>query len=155
METERLYLRQIEEFDVKALKEVFSDFANSPYQYFDQPLSDNDITFMLHRPFFLVVETKDTHDIIGHMSWTLTPNYIEIGYCFHRQFHRQGYGSEALNGLINDLSKFCHMFVIGTALENIPSVKFLEKMGFKQYATEEKEFYEGHPFMGGWYYKEV
>lgn len=46
-------------------------------------------------------------------------------------------------------------FTAGTALDNAPSVKLLNRLGFAQTGTEEVCFYDGHPFAGGTFEKRV
>ncbi len=41
------------------------------------------------------------------------------------------------------------------ALDNLPSVKLLKRLGFEQVSEEEICFYEGHPFRGGSFVRPV
>ena len=70
-------------------------------------------------------------------------NGYEIGYCFHSDYHGKGYAGESIRALL-DLMKGrgAPLITAGTALENTPSVRLLESLGFRLTGTEQVTFYK-------------
>lgn len=70
-------------------------------------------------------------------------NGYESGYCFHSDYHGKGYAKESYQALINLFSdRGIKRLTAGTALKNIPSVRLLNSLGFKQIGTERVSFYQ-------------
>lgn len=83
-------------------------------------------------------------------------NGYEVGYCFHSDYHKKGFAKESLLALIKYIKeqKSVVRLSAGTALDNLPSVKLLTSLGFRQTGTEKVSFYQdadGHDivFDGG------
>ena len=58
---------------------------------------------------------------------------IEIGYVIHPKYHNQGFASEALNAIIDDLFHQGYHKIICCAFEtNIPSFRVMEKCGMSR-----------------------
>jgi len=72
----------------------------------------------------------------------LGPNntQCEIGYTVAKQYHRQGFGYEAVMGIVNflftDLQK--HRLIASVDPENSASIKLLGKAGFRREAHFKK-----------------
>lgn len=67
---------------------------------------------------------------------------IEIGYRVHPDHQRQGYAREALAALISQLIEQhgIHRFVAVAASPNVPSIKLLQFLGFRQEGQFKQSF---------------
>ncbi|MGN1202835.1 MAG: GNAT family N-acetyltransferase, partial [Eubacterium sp.] len=74
-----------------------------------------------------------------------------LGYCFHSAYHSNGYAYESINALMKYFVKEYGVtgFTAGTAIENIPSCRLLEKLGFACASTETVSFDGNFSFQGG------
>ncbi len=85
--------------------------------------------------WYLVLTDDDKRVLIGSGGFTGAPfnGEVMIGYSILEQYQRQGYGSEAVNGLVN--WAFAHQsvtrIVAETLMENKASICLLEKCGFE------------------------
>ncbi|MBQ9827296.1 MAG: GNAT family N-acetyltransferase [Lachnospiraceae bacterium] len=152
IKTERLSLRLIQAGDWKAIQKIWADQAASGYAGFDKP-NDLDDAAVSERiamwasfaggaeHIFYAVCLEET--VIGYVAFNRRPEGYEIGYCFHSDHHGRGYAKESISVLL-DLMKEKGVPVItaGTALGNIPSVRLLLSLGFKQAGTEKLSFYK-------------
>lgn len=69
---------------------------------------------------------------------------MELGYCFHSGYHGKGYAFEAISALMEHM-RLAHgnrIFLCGTALDNHPSMRLLNRLGFVQTGTETVSFYK-------------
>lgn len=81
--------------------------------------------------------------MIGYADFHKTQTGYECGYCFNSRFQGQGYAQESLKSLFAALtSQGAKTITAGTALNNLPSVRLLERLGFKQVGEEEVTFYK-------------
>lgn len=80
--------------------------------------------------------------VIGYIALNQRQESYEIGYCFHSDYHGNGYAKESISALLEMIAQGVSRIVAGTALKNIPSVKLLLSLGFKQVGTEEQSFYQ-------------
>jgi len=98
---------------------------------------------------YLVAIRKEDEEqeIIGHCGLVKRAGLeqVDIGFAFLEGFCRQGYGTEAAMAVKAmaakefDLAQLCAI----TTVENIPSQKLLEKIGFRYMDTREIEGIEG------------
>ena len=152
IKTERLLIRKVAANDWEGIKRIWDDFRASEYAKYDVPhKSDADeIKSQVskwenanqgekHLFFAVCLE----NEVIGYMDFHDTGNGYECGYCFHSDYHGKGYAKESYQALINLFSdRGIKRFTAGTALKNIPSVRLLNSLGFKQIGTEKVSFYQ-------------
>ncbi len=152
LKTKRLNIRYIEESDWKRLMEIWQDFNQSEYAKYDGPHTEDEAEVQQkvkrfseatpygeHLFFAVCLEAK----MIGIVDFHKTPDGYDLGYCFHRNYHGNGYAKESLEALIEWLSKgHKTVFTAGTALNNIPSVKLLTALGFRKTGEEQVSFYQ-------------
>ena len=163
--TERLTVRRIDTEDWGKIKEIWDDQKRSEYARFDKPNDTNpDIVrkriekwafyanSMEHMFFAICLDDR----VIGYIALNRRENGYETGYCFHSEYHGKGYAKESMIALIHAIHDIQPNAVItaGTAVENIPSVKLLKSLGFRQIGIERVSFYKdsnGEPiwFDGG------
>lgn len=139
METERLYIRRYTKEDFPGFCELIRDKMASPYAKYDHTFPTEDAALMEVLNFFAIsdefwaLEEKSEHKIIGFVSL----NYVDeasrnLGYCLHTHWHGRGYASEAARRIIRYAREELGLekLVTGTAEENLPSVRLLERLGF-------------------------
>lgn len=106
LETERLYLRELEESDFQALCRTLQD-EKAMYAY-EGAFSDEEVREWLHRQIvryqkwnfgLWAVILKETGELIGQCGLTMQPwkdgEVLEIGYLFERAHWHRGYATEA------------------------------------------------------------
>ncbi len=101
--------------------------------------------------YIFCLDLVDTKQFIGLIALNIgKPNYLtaEVWYKIDLKYWRQGYTTEALTKLLdysfNEL-KF-HRIEAGCAVENIASIKVLEKVGMTREGTKRKKL----PIRGEW-----
>ena len=89
--------------------------------------------------------------MIGYVCFHKDKEAYDLGYCFYSVFHSNGYAYESTRALIDYLIEEYGVktFVAGTAIDNIPSCRLLEKLGFICVSTELVSFNEDFSFQGG------
>ncbi len=157
LETGRLFIRKLNEADWQKMKNIFIDFNNSKYSVYDMPLptEDEEIKALTKRfsdsNLFFAVLLKESNSMIGYVCFHKNGDKYDLGYCFHSAYHSNGYAYESTNALI----KYCvdeygvTCFTAGTAIDNKPSCKLLEKLGFVCVLTETVSFDNVFSFQGG------
>jgi len=163
LKTERLTIRRIAGEDWESIRRIWKDFSASEYAQYDTP-HDTDAEAVRARigkwakhntgtdHMFFAVCLDDT--LIGYIAFNVRAGSHEIGYCFHSDYHGYGYAKESHMALFDYLSTLgITKFTAGTALDNLPSVKLLTRLGFEKVSEETVCFYEGHPFRGGTFVK--
>lgn len=152
IETERLLIRNFRPEDAEALREVIVEKEASEYAVYDHewPTSLGAIRgiveWFAQEDEFLAVCLKDSGDLIGFLA--LNPGDDEraqeynLGYCLHPAHQGKGYATEGSRALL------AHAFtrlrarrvVSGTAAANTPSVRLLERLGFRVVGESEGHF---------------
>ena len=152
LKTERLTIRRIIEEDWKGLQRIWKDFSSSKYAQYDIPhaTGDEDVCARVCKwakfnssieHMFFAICLDDI--IIGYIAFNIRENGYEIGYCFHSDFHGKGYAEESHRALFDYLKGLgITRFTAGTAINNIPSVALLKKLGFEQVGSEKVSFYK-------------
>lgn len=90
------------------------------------------------------IELNDTNELIGQISFTISKKHesAEIAYLIARPYQNKGLMKEALNAiidyLINGLN--CTRISAEVMIENISSIKLLEKNGFVQEGIERLKY---------------
>lgn len=157
LETSRLFIRHLNESDWRAMKNIFIDFNNSKYAAYDIPLpTEDEETQALTKRFvasnlFFAVFLKESNNMIGYVCFHKDGDKYDLGYCFHSAYHLNGYAYESTNTLVKYFADKCGVthFTAGTAIDNIPSCKLLEKLGFVCVSTEAVSFDNAFSFQGG------
>lgn len=106
IETQRLYLRKLEQSDFSALCRTMQD-KKAMYAY-EGAFSDEEVGEWLDRQLvrynkygfgLWAVILKETNELIGQCGLTMQPwkdsEVLEIGYLFERKYWHNGYATEA------------------------------------------------------------
>ena len=157
IETSRLYIRDLYETDWGEMKEIFIDFNRSKYAAFDRPLpKDDDESKSLTKQFsdtglFFAVHLLENSKMIGYVCFHKNGDSFDLGYCFHSAYHSNGYAYESVTALIEYFAKEHHVisFTAATAIENTPSCRLLERLGFVCVSTETMSFDGKFSFQSG------
>ena len=157
LETRRLYIRSLCETDWQEMKNIFLDFNNSKYAVYDMPLPTEDektkalIKNFVESNMFFTVFLKESSDMIGYVCFHKAGYIYDLGYCFHSVYHSNGYAYESTKALIEYYIDECGAtgFTAGTAIDNTPSCRLLEKLGFVCASTEIVSFDNVFSFQGG------
>ena len=147
----RIYLRSYDKNDVSFVSGMWFDEENGKY------LSDPTLDFIddvfqsaldniqdSEDGFYFVV-CLDSGERIGSASTFPNEDKTEydIGYCIHKDFWKNGYGTEAVSVLVDWIrSKGAKSVTAEAAIENKGSCRLLEKLGFA--VKEETEFSKYH-----------
>lgn len=83
------------------------------------------------------------NELIGFVNdVSIESDSIEIGYVIHPDFHNNGYASEMLSSVIEDLFQMGFYTVIASVFEtNKASCRVMEKSGMKRIEKETDVFY--------------
>lgn len=108
LETERLYLREMNQSDVNSLCKILQD-EETMYAY-EGAFDDEEVQEWLDRQIsryrkwdfgLWAVVLKETDEMIGQCGLTMQPwkdkEVLEIGYLFQRKYWHKGYATEAAN----------------------------------------------------------
>lgn len=144
--TERLLIRELVPDDWKYMREIASDFRKSKYAIYDIPLPVKDTEIVaLTKQFaetqmFYAIFLRDM--MIGYICFHEDNGKYDLGYCFHSDYQGQGYAFESCCAMMNYMAneRGIKIFTAGTALENKPSRKLLERLGFTLQKTERLSF---------------
>ena len=156
-ETSRLFIRRLTESDWPDMLNIFIDFNNSKFAVYDMPLptEDEDARTLTKRfadsNLFFAVFPKGSDTMMGYVCFHKDSDIYDLGYCFHSAYHANGYAYESADALIKYLVAKCGAkgFTAGTAIDNIPSCKLLEKLGFTCTSKETVSFDNVFSFQGG------
>ena len=86
--------------------------------------------------------------IFGYANWSQIHRRAEIGYCLRRDYWRQGIGLEALSAIIAFGFQAMDLNRIHACpwVENVASVRLLEKLGFRREGVLRDEYWEEGAF---------
>lgn len=152
--TRRLTIRPFEFADWPVLQSIARDFQASEYRYFDREMPTEEARVQSAARWCastgLWFSVCLAGRMIGYICLHEENGALDLGYSFLTGAHGFGYAFESISALMELLeSAGAARFTAGTALANRPSVRLLERLGFRLTGTEEICFYEGHPFEGG------
>lgn len=150
IETERLYVKSMRRTDYDDFNEIVIDFRSGDYSMYNPPLPQDDEMLDF---FYGYLEYLDTfgiylnNEMIGVVTVTFDNDQFEIGYMFKNKHHGKGYAYEGTKAvidlLIQQYEDYNIQIVAGTATKNIPSIKLLNKLGFRCTSIEEVSFVDG------------
>lgn len=156
LKTDRLTIRPLREEDWADMREVFADFNASPYAAYDWPLPTGEhearaLVKQFAAQLFFTVRLSATGEMVGYVCFHPDGDRYDLGYCFHSAYQGRGYASEGITALLDHLARTHPVaaFTAGTALDNIPSRKLLERLGFRLVSTETVSFDGAFSFQGG------
>ena len=156
LETERLYLREMNQSDFEDLAEILQN-PRVMYAY-EHDFSDNDVQEWLDRQItrykkygfgLWAVILKSTDEMIGQAGLTMQPykdtEVLEIGYLLKEIFWHHGYASEAANGCkkyaFEQLNRDKVYSIIKS--DNYASMKVTKSMGMKKEDEFVTQYYNG------------
>lgn len=165
LNTERLHIRSLQETDWPALLAIWRNFSRSPYAVYDAPLPTGAAgaqalakQFAASGLFFAVCRAQQ---LIGYVGFRAEGQTYDVGYCFHSAWHGRGYARESVQALMQFLMQRGPVaaFTAGTALDNAPSRRLLESLGFVLQGTQQLSFHQDASgraisFVGGVFRKE-
>ena len=152
MKTERLLIRRVRASDWRAIQSVWADAAESVYAQYDRPndLRDNAVCARIGKwasfgdsreHMFFAVCLSD--ELIGYVALHRHGDACELGYCFRSDHHGKGYAKESISAILNAAkAEGVSIVTAGTALDNVPSVRLLNALGFSRTGTEKVSFYK-------------
>lgn len=163
--TERLLIRELIPDDWKFMQRIAADFQKSKYAIYDMPLPTKDLEIAaLTKQFaetglFYAVLLGDV--MIGYICFHEDSGNYDLGYCFHSDYQGKGYAFESCRAVMEYIAKERNItvFTAGTAMNNKPSCKLLERLGFALQKTEQLSFQKDMngkdiPFEGGIFVKQ-
>lgn len=147
--TERLEIRR---FSMTDAAECFSFMSDEQGMQLDgcKPFSAMDDAYWERMKLFqqregqYVIVLKKTNEVIGTLHVfnddSRAVETKEIGYAISPAHQRQGYAYEAISAFLLLLQRelLLDLVVAGVLPENIPSIRLLEKLGFKKEGIHHK-----------------
>lgn len=134
--TERCLIRELVPDDWKSMQKIAVGFRKSKYAVYDMPLPEEDAEIIARTKQFAQTQMFYAvllHDVmIGYICFHEDHGMYDLGYCFHSDYQGKGYAFESCCAMMNYIfhERSINIFTAGTALENKPSCKLLEKLGF-------------------------
>lgn len=156
LETERLYLREINQNDFGDLAEILQN-PKVMYAY-EHDFSDNDVQEWFDRQIerykkysfgLWAVILKNTDEMIGQAGLTIQPykgiEVLEIGYLLKENFWHKGYASEAASGCKKYAFKRLNRDKVYSIIksDNYSSMKVEESIGMKKEDEFVTQYYNG------------
>ena len=160
LETPRLILRGFKNEDLEALVAYRSDPEIERYQMWqnynqaqgqDLISGNKGLDFRQAGRFQLALEYKQTQTLIGDLYLRIDESdhrLGEVGYTLAKQYHKQGLATEAMQALLTHCFETLKMHRLSASADprNVPSLKLLERLGFRQEAYFVKSLW----FKGQW-----
>lgn len=155
--TKRLRIREMREEDWPAMQAIFADFNRSKLAKYDRPMPEaDDEARALTRAFAesgLFFSVLLNGAPIGYIGFHEDGGKYDLGYCFSSAHHSRGYACESAQAVLEYMrrARNAQVFTAGTALDNLPSRRLLEKLGFRLVSTQTMSFDGQFSFEGGNY----
>ena len=151
MHTQRLVIRQFEPLDWHPVSVYTADpavMAYIPEGLFTTSQAQAFVTQQLgDQANAYAVILLSTQQLIGHIlfhPWFAQQTY-EVGWVFNKDYHRQGYATEAAGALLRygfeELQ--LHRIIATCQPENTPSYRVMEKLGMRREGWFKKCIYRG------------
>lgn len=158
--TERLLLRPIQIEDKKAIFDYRSDAEANKYQgWIPWTIGEVEdfigtISDKINTPetwFQFVLLEKTSEKLIGDLGLHFIGSenrQVEIGFTLNKSFRGKGYAREAVSSVVDYLFYTLekHRIIASIDPKNIPSIKLVEKLGFRR----EAHFRESIFLRGKW-----
>ena len=156
LETERLYLREMNQSDFEDLAEILQN-PRVMYAY-EHDFSDNDVQEWLDRQItrykkygfgLWAVILKNTDEMIGQAGLTMQfykgTEVLENGYLLKERFWHHGYASEAANGCKKYAFEQLNRDKVYSTIksDNYASMKVAKSMGMKKEDEFVTQYYNG------------
>lgn len=159
IKTSRLFIRNLRESDWADMKSIFSDFGGSRYAVYDRPFptEDREIKALVKRfadsNLFFAARESDRGKIIGYVCFHHNGDRYDLGCCFHSAYHSKGYAYESAKALTEYVARNynARLLTAGTAIDNQPSCRLLERLGFVLVSVETVSFDPSFSFQSGNY----
>ncbi|WP_396199157.1 GNAT family N-acetyltransferase [Flavobacterium sp.] len=142
-ETERLFIRNLEAGDSESMFEIYSDKeamkfrANQPFDTLSEAIEmikQSNIDSELGLKYRFAIVKKETDELIGTILYFLEDKNSEIcniGYSLGRQYCKQGFALETLNGFMDYLKNLgIKEFHAKVFKMNTDSIHLLNKVAF-------------------------
>lgn len=143
-ETERLFIRKLEESDSEVMFEIYSDKeamkfrSNKPFENINEAkemIKHTENEFELGLKFRYAIIKKSTNELIGTILYfSEYPNseICTIGYSLGKKYWKKGYALETLNSFINHLKSLNFKELQAKVFKmNTDSITLLNKTGFE------------------------
>lgn len=166
IKTNRLLIRELAPSDWRSMRNISADFQKSEYAVYDMPLPVDEAEIIA-----LTGQLADTklfyavplHDVmIGYICFHEDNGSYDLGFCFHSDYQGKGYAFESCRAMMDYMAaeKGVRTFTAGTALNNRPSCKLLQRLGFTLKGRERLSFHKDAQgrdivFEGGLFIKQV
>lgn len=145
--TERLDINLLQRTEWRDIQEICMDFEHSPYAVYDYPLPTEDrevislVQTWANSSKFYSAHLIGCTEAIGYVCFHDGTAY-DIGFNFKTCYQGHGYAYEAVSALLHMLHNTYQIskFTAGLALQNTPSLKLIEKLGFSLTSTEMRSF---------------
>lgn len=143
----RLYIRSYDNSDIDFVSKMWFDEENGRYlsdptfEYIDEKFQKAVDGIQDCESGYYFVACLKTGEKIGSASAFPDEDNLnyDIGYCIHKDYWKNGFGTEAVNALLEWIQKKGAKSVTAeVAVENMGSRRLLEKLGFT--IKEETEF---------------
>ena len=162
LKTKRLHIRELTSADINNVHELHSLPETDEFNTLGIPeniqTTENILTEWLtlqkqepRMSYIFSIDKTENNNFVGLIAINLgKTNYktAEVWFKIHKDHWRKGYTTEALTRLLdfgfNDLK--LHRIEAGCAVENIASIKTLEKVGFTREGMKRKKL----PVRGEW-----
>ena len=144
LETERLYLRKLEQADFDSLCKILQDEATMAA--YEGAFSGLEVQEWLDRQLsryqkwhfgLWAVILKETGELIGQCGLTMQPwkdrELLEVGYLFNKKYWHKGYATEAAKACKKYAFEILNANEVCSIIRdtNIPSQKVAERNGMK------------------------
>lgn len=144
--TSRLGIHPMHPEEWPDVREMFLDFETSPEAIYDYPLPTTEekakeqVKVWSDSGYFYSVCLKGSSEVIGYLCFC-GEQLREMGYSFKKKYQGQGYAQEAAQEMIAQMKQMgVNRIIAELALENLPSRKLIERLGFTQIGTKKHLF---------------
>ena len=155
IKTQRLTIRLAESEDAESIFYYRSDLEENKYHGWFPDSVEEVRDYISNMPqtmdvanicFQFAIIYTDEKKLIGDMGIIFTNHenmQAEIGCTLHKDYKRQGYATEALNGMVDflfgTLNK--HRVIASIDPRNSASIRLIERLGFRKEAHFKKSYY--------------